>query len=88
MQATASRTISYTFGPGQKEGTDNVSVTLTIDAENPLTGAVERVSTQATVSLPSSGWTDDDVLKALQVMFPKFDVQWESPPADLSSLPE
>ncbi len=88
MKATASKSISYTFGERQAAGIDNVTVYLTVDVPNPLTGESAPATVPTTVQLPSSGWTDDDVLKALQAQFPKFDVQWEQPAADLTPLPE
>ena len=81
MKLITSRAITYTFGPGQEKGIDNVTVAVTVEVERPLTKDVTFETIPVTIALPSQGWTDDDVLKALQTKYPEFDVQWQEAPA-------
>lgn len=77
MNITVSKTISFTFGEGQAEGIDNVSVTLSVPSENLLTGEVSATSVQLTLALPSAGWNEEDVLLALQEKYPNATIAWE-----------
>lgn len=86
--ARISRAINFTFGEGQAEGIDNVAVTVTVDVPDPFGGAPRSVTESRYVQLPASGWTENDVLVAVQKSLPAFDVQWESPAAAPSPQPE
>lgn len=77
MNITVSKTISYTFGAGQADGVDNITVSVQVPTENLLTGEVGTVTATLTVSLPSAGWDEEDVLLALQEKYPNATVAWE-----------
>lgn len=78
--AYVNRSIHYSFGPGQAEGIDNVTVHVTTATTNPFTGTETKAVESVTVQLPTSGWGEAEVLTALQTKLPQFDVQWEPAP--------
>lgn len=78
--AFVGHSITYSFGPGQAEGIDNVTVYVTTNTTNPFTGAETKAVESVTVQLASAGWTDEDVLTAIQAKLPQLDVQWEPVP--------
>lgn len=77
MIIKVSRFLTYTFGAGQTEGIDNVSTSLAVPFTNALTGAETILLTSETVQLPSAGWNEDDVLKALQAKYAEASLEWE-----------
>jgi hypothetical protein len=71
--ASVSRAITYTFGAGD---VDVANVWVVTEVIHPLTKEARLEQVQAFVELPSAGWSDDDVLKAVQDKFPEFVIAW------------
>jgi hypothetical protein len=71
--ATVSRAITYTFGSGD---VDVANVWVATEVTHPLTKDVGFDQVQVFVELPSTGWSDSDVLKAVQDKFPDFTIAW------------
>jgi hypothetical protein len=80
-KAIIDRAINFTFGPGQAEGFDNVSVYVQSEFINPLTKGAETIGRSVNVALPTAGWDENDVLAAVKESLPEFDVQWFDPNA-------
>lgn len=72
--ATALRNITYFFSDDAT--TDHIAVRVGTETQNLFTLAPMRVDQLIDVYLPSSGWTDDDVLAAVQAKLPQFTVEW------------
>jgi hypothetical protein len=79
--ATVSRSLNFTFGPGQAPGVDNVTAAVTRElAADPLAGGEPQVVTSpVTLQLPSDAWTEDDFLIALHERYPGITFAWETP---------
>lgn len=85
-KVVVSRSIGYTFGPGQATGIDNVTVMCAVKVRNPLEGGETLEVVPITLQLPSAGWDEETVMAELQVKFPAFDISWEV--IEIESAPE
>lgn len=80
MKGTVAREVKFTFGEGQAEGIDNVTLQVAIDVENPLLGTASAQVVPITVQLPHTGWDENDAIKAAQERFPEVTLEWETAP--------